>query len=141
MKLSQGADLTVAAILISGGSALTPVSAVAASKVAENSQSPGATDFSAQRRYYRHYGRYGYSPRYYRPRYYGSYGRSYGYPGYYGGYGPGYYGGSLFGRAAVSGFFLFFRAPSPPTLFLRGTSPNPWRERYPPAPDAHRTHL
>jgi hypothetical protein len=84
--------------MISGGSALTPVSAVAASKVAENSQSPRATDFSS-RRYYRHYRHYGYSPRYYRPRYYvqrryyqpyyGSYGPSYGYPGYYGGYGYG----------------------------------------------------
>ena len=74
MKLSLGTALVVAATMISGGTALTPVSAVAASKVAENSQSPRATDFSAQRRYYRHYGRYGYSPRYYRPRYYGSYG-------------------------------------------------------------------
>jgi hypothetical protein len=108
MKFSQGAALTVAAILISGGSALTPVSAVAASKVAENSQSPGATDFSAQRRYYRHYGRYGYSPRYYRPRYYGSYGRSYGYPGYYGGYGyPGYYRGYGYGGPSIGFSFGF----------------------------------
>jgi hypothetical protein len=101
MKFSQGAALTVAAILISGGSALTPVSAVAASKVAENSQSPGATDFSAQRRYYRHYGRYGYSPRYYRPRYYG-------YPGYYGGYGyPGYYRGYGYGGPSIGFSFGF----------------------------------
>jgi len=107
MKFSQGAALTVAAILISGGSALTPVSAVAASKVAENSQSPRATDFSA-RRYYRHYRHYGYSPRYYRPRYYGSYGRSYGYPGYYGGYGyPGYYGGYGYGRPGIGFSFGF----------------------------------
>jgi hypothetical protein len=106
MKLSQGAALILAATLISGGSALTPVSAVAASKVAENSQSPRATDFSA-RRYYRHYRHYGYSPRYYRPRYYGSYGGGYGYPGYYGGYGPGYYGGYGYGRPGIGFSFGF----------------------------------
>jgi hypothetical protein len=104
MKLSLGAALTVAVTLISGGSALIPVSAVAASKVAENS--PRATDFSA-RRYYRHYRRYGYSPRYYRPRYYGSYGGGYGYPGYYGGYGPGYYGGYGYGRPGIGFSFGF----------------------------------
>ncbi len=108
MKLSLGAALIAAATMISGGSALTPVSAVAASKVAENSQSPRATDFSASRRYYRHYRRYGYSPRYYRPRYYGSYGPSYGYPGYYGGYGyPGYYGGYGYGRPGIGFSFGF----------------------------------
>jgi hypothetical protein len=108
MKSSLGAALMVAATMISGGIALTPVSAVAASKVAQNSQSPRATDFSGQRRYYRHYRRYGYSPRYYRPRYYGSYGRSYGYPGYYGGYGyPGYYGGYGYGGPGIGFSFGF----------------------------------
>src|ERR1700682_6259814 len=116
MKLSQGAALAVAATLISGGSALTPVSAVAASKVAENSQSPRATDFS-ERRYYRHYRHYGYSPRYYRPRYYGSYGGGYGYPGYYGGYGPGYYGGYGYGRAGRGVRFRVLAQPAPPHLF------------------------
>jgi hypothetical protein len=108
MKLSLGTALVVAATMISGGTALTPVSAVAASKVAENSQSPRATDFSAQRRDYGHYRRYGYSPRYYRPRYYGTYGRSYGYPGYYGGYGyPGYYGGYGYGGPSIGFSFGF----------------------------------
>jgi hypothetical protein len=110
MKLSLGAALIVAATMISGGSALTPASAVAASKVAENGQSPRATDFSAQRRYYR---RYGYSPRYYRPyaRSYGypGYNRGYGYPGYYGrSYGsPGYYGGYGYGGPSVGFSFGF----------------------------------
>src|SRR3981189_3986912 len=117
MKLSQGAALIVAATLISGGSALTPVSAVAASKVAENSQSPRATDFSA-RRYYRHYRHYGYSPRYYRPRYYGSYGGGYGYPGYYGGYGPGY-GGYGYGRARISVRFWVLAHLRPPHFLRR----------------------
>src|SRR3979490_911018 len=121
MKLSQGAALAVAATLISGGSALTPVSAVAASKVAENSQSPRATDFSA-RRYYRHYRHYGYSPRYYRPRYYGSYGGGYGYPGYYGGYGPGYYGGYGYGRGGSGVRFRFLRPIQPPPIFRAATS-------------------
>jgi hypothetical protein len=108
MKLSLGTALVVAATMVSGGTALAPVSAVAASKVAENSQSPWATDFSAQRRYYRHNGRYGYSQRYYRPRYYGSYGRSYGYPRYYGGYGyPGYYGGYGYGGPSIGFGFGF----------------------------------
>src|SRR3979409_1097722 len=98
MKFSLGAALIVAATVITAGRGVTPVAAVAASKVAENSHSLRATDFSA-RRYYRHYRRYGYAPRYYaQPRYYqpyyGSYGPSYGYPGYYGGYG---YGGPSIG--------------------------------------------
>ena len=108
---SLGAALIVAATIISGGSALTPVPAFAASTGTDNSQSDRATDFSASRRYrhYRYYGRYGYAPRYYRPRYYvqrryyqlyydnyrPSYGYgAYGYPGYYGGYG---YGGPSIG--------------------------------------------
>jgi hypothetical protein len=103
MKISLGAALIVSATTILGGSALTPVSAVAA----ENSQSPRATDFSGARRYYHHYRRYGYSPRYYRPRYYG-YGRGYGYPGYYGGYGyPGYYGGYGYGGPSIGFSFGF----------------------------------
>jgi hypothetical protein len=116
MKLSLGAVLIVAATTISGGSTLTSVSAVAASKLAENSQSPRATEFSAAQRYYRQYRRYGYSPRYYRPRYYGSY-PSYGYPGYYGGYGypgsyggygyPGYYGGYGYGGPSIGFSFGF----------------------------------
>jgi hypothetical protein len=109
MKLFLGAALIVTATVISVGSALTPVSAVAASKVAENSQSPRATDFSA-RRHYRHYRHYGYSPRYYAQRryyqpYYDSYGSSYG-PGYYGGY-PGYYGGYGYGRPGIGFSFRF----------------------------------
>jgi hypothetical protein len=115
MKLSLGTAFVVAATMVSGGTALLPVSAVAASKVAENSQSSWATDFSAQRRYYRHNGRYGYSQRYYRPRYYGSYGRGYGYPyggngypRYYGGYGyPGYYGGYGYGGPSIGFGFGF----------------------------------
>src|SRR3979411_209674 len=116
MKLSQGAALIVAATLISGGSALTPVSAGAATKVAENSPSPRATDFSA-RRYYRHYRHYGYSPRYYRPRYYGSYGGGYGYPGYYGGYGPGYDGGYGYGRPGIGLQFWGLGHLRPPPFF------------------------
>ena len=87
----------------------------AATSGAENSHSSTATDFSASRRYYRHYRHYGYARRYYRPRYYvqrryydqpsyGYYGPSYGYGGY--GY-PGYYGGYGYGGPSIGFRFGF----------------------------------
>jgi hypothetical protein len=101
----------VAALTLLGASAFSlPASAAEreAGATATHAGKPAqATEFTSQRRYYRHYGYYG-PRRYWGPRPY--WGPRYGYYGYrYGGYPYGYYGRPYYPGVAVGIGPLGFR--------------------------------